>query len=95
MFGSVLNTYGSDLKSIHHLDFYTYHISPVAHSFPSLALYPHGVTEAFVFDFSYSNVSDISKFYQPHIISGMVLHQIGRITCDSHHNLHIFMELSV
>ena len=60
MFGSVLNTYGSDLKSNHHLDFYTYRFSPVAHSFPSLALYPNGVTEAFVFVVPYSNGYDIS-----------------------------------
>ena len=78
MSGSVLSTYGSDLKSIHHSDFYTYQFSPVAHSFPSLALYPHGVTEAFVFVVPYANVSDISEFYHPHIISEKVLHHIGR-----------------
>ena len=49
MFGSVLNTYGSDLMPIHHSDFYTYQFSPVVHNFPSLVLYPHGATEAFVF----------------------------------------------
>ena len=49
MFGYVLNTYGSDLTPIHHSDFYTYQFSPVVHNFPSLALYPHGATEAFVF----------------------------------------------
>ena len=54
--------------------------------FPSLALYPHGATEAFVFYVTYANFSDISYFYQPHIISGKVLHQIGILTCDSHHN---------
>ena len=57
-----------------------------AHSFPSLALYPHGATEAFVFAVPYANVSDISVFYQPHIRSIQVLQQIGRCTCDSHHN---------
>ena len=66
--GSVINTYGSDLMPIHHSDFYTYQFSPVAHSFPShsfpsLALYPHGVTEAFVFVVLYANVSNISEFY--------------------------------
>ena len=67
MFGSVLNTYGSDLKPIHHSDFYTYQFSPVAHNFPSLALYPHVATEAFVFAVTYANIYDISEFYQPHI----------------------------
>ena len=86
IFGSVLNTYGSYLKSIHHSYLYTYRFSLVAHSFPSLALYPHVVTEAFVFVVPYVNVSDISDFYQPHNRSGKVLHHIGRITCDSHHN---------
>ena len=42
-FGSVLNTYGSNLMSIHHSYFYTYQFSPVAHSCCSLALYPHKV----------------------------------------------------
>ena len=37
-------------------------VFPVAHSFPSLALYPHGVTEIFFFVVQYDNVSDISKF---------------------------------
>ena len=69
IFGYFINTYGSYLMSIHHSDFYTYQFSPVANSFHSLALYPHGVTEAFVFSVPYDNVSDISYFYQPHIIS--------------------------
>ena len=86
MFVYVLNTCGSYFISIHHSYFYTYQFSPVAHSFPSLAIYPHGVTEAFVFVVPYANFSDISKFYQPHNRSGKVLHHIGRITCDSHHN---------
>ena len=42
MFVYFLNTYGSYLMPIHHSDFYTYQFSPVAHNFPSLALYPHG-----------------------------------------------------
>ena len=58
-FGSVLNTYGSNLNSIYHSYFYTLKLSPVAHSFPSLSLYPHEVTEAFVFSVTYSNISDI------------------------------------
>ena len=82
----VPNTYGSDLMSIHHSDFYTYKFSPVAHNFPSLTLYPHGATEAFGITVPYDNISDISEFYQPHIISIQVLHQIGILTCDSHHN---------
>ena len=59
MFGSVLNTYGSNIKSIYHSDFYTHQFSPVAHSFPSLALYPHGVIESFVFVVPNANVFDI------------------------------------
>ena len=86
MFGSILNTYGSDIMPIHHSYFYTYQFSPVAHSFPSLALYPHGVIEAFVFVVPYAKFSDISEFYQNHLRSRKVLHHIGTITCDSHHN---------
>ena len=86
MFGSVLNTYGSDLNPIHHSYFYTYQFSPVVHNFPSLALYPHGATKAFVFAVPYANIYDISEFYQPQIRSGKVLHQIGILACDSHHN---------
>ena len=67
MFGFVLNTYGSDLMPIHHSDFYTYQFSPVAHKFPSLAQYPHGANEAFVFAVPYANISDILEFYQHHI----------------------------
>ena len=85
MFGSVLNTYGSYLNSIHHSYFYTHEYFRVAHTFPSLALYPHGVTEAFVFTIQYSNISNISYFYQPDIKYGKVLHQIGIFTYDSHH----------
>ena len=60
MFGSALNTYGSDLMRIHHSYFYTYQFSPIAHNFPSLALYPHGATEAFVLAITYANIYDIS-----------------------------------
>ena len=59
MFGSVLNTYGSYLKSIHHSDFYTHQFSPVAHTFSSLTPYPHGDTEAFVFVVPCDNIPDI------------------------------------
>ena len=86
MFGSILNIYDSYLMPIHHSYFYTYQFSPVAHNFPSLALYPHGAIEDFVLAVPYVNISDISEFYQPHIRSIQVLHQIGRLTCDSHHN---------
>ena len=54
IFGYVLNTYGSYLMSILHSYFCTYQFSPVAHSFPSLALYPHGVTESFVISIPYA-----------------------------------------
>ena len=86
MFGSVINTYGSDLMPIHHSYFYTYQVSPIAHNFPSLALYPHGATEAFVFAVPYANFYDISVFYHPHIRYIQVLQNIGIFTCDSHHN---------
>ena len=76
MFGSILNTYGLDLKSIHHSDFYTHQFSPVAHAFPSLAPYPHGETKSFVFDVPYDNISYISESFHPHIIAGKVLHHI-------------------
>ena len=85
MFGYFLNTYGSYLMSIHHSYFYTYKFSPIAHNFPSLALYPHGSTEVFVFYSTYTNIYDILEFYQPHIRSRMVLHQVEILTCDSHH----------
>ena len=55
-------------------------------SFPSLSVYPHGVIEAFVFAIPCASVSNISKFYQPNIRSGKVLHHIGILICDSHHN---------
>ena len=86
MFGYIINTYGSNLMPIHHSYFYTYQFSPVVHNFPSLALYPHGATEAFVFAVPYANVSDISEFYQSHIKSRKVLYQNGKMICDSHHN---------
>ena len=59
MFGYILNTYGSDLKSIYHSVFYTRQFSQGAHSFPSLSLYPHGVTKAFILAFPYANIYDI------------------------------------
>ena len=65
---------------------YTHKFSPAAHTFPSLALYSHGVTETFVFVVPYDNISDISEYFHPHIIFGKVLHQIGRMICDPHHN---------
>ena len=86
MFGSVLNTYGSYLKSIHHSYFYTHKFSLAAHTFPSLVPYPHGDIEAFVFVFLYDNISDISEYFQPHIRFGNVLHHIGRNICDPHHH---------
>ena len=66
--------------------FYTPGHDHGVHNFPSLALYPHGATEAFVFAVPYDNVSDISDFYQSHIKYIQVLQQIGILTCDSHHN---------
>ena len=62
MFGYIINTHSSYINSIHHSYFYTHQFSLVAHSFPSLTLYPHGVTEAFVFYIPYNIFSDISEF---------------------------------
>ena len=69
MYVSIINTYGSYLKSIHHSYFYTHQLSLVAHSFRSVALNPHGIIEAFVFFVPYANVSYITEFYHPRIIS--------------------------
>ena len=60
MFVSILKTYGSYVMPVHHSYFYTYQFSLVAHNFPSLALYPHGAIEAFLFAVPYANISDIS-----------------------------------
>ena len=59
MFGYVLITYGSDLKSIHHSYFYTHQFFPVAHTFSSLAPYPHANTNPLVFSIPYDNISDL------------------------------------
>ena len=83
---SILKNYSLYLKSILHSYFSAHQFSPVAHTFPSIALYPLGVTEEFVFLVPYANVSDISIFIQSHIISVKVLHYIGRMICDLHHN---------
>ena len=82
MFGSIINTYGSYLKSIHHSYFYTHPFSPFAQTFPTLAPYPHGDNEAFVFSAPCDIIFYISESFQPHIIFGKVLHQIGRMICD-------------
>ena len=74
MFLSFLNTYGSYINSIHYSYFYTHLFSLVAHTFPSLAPYPHGDTEAFVFVVPYDNIYDILESIQPHIRSRKVLH---------------------
>ena len=34
-------------------------VFPIAHNFPSLALYPHGATKPFVFAFPYAIIYDI------------------------------------
>ena len=86
MFGYVLNTYGLDLKSIHHLDFHTHQFPPVGQTFPNLSPYPHGDTEDLVFVVPYDNIYDISESIHPHIISRKFLHHIGRKICDPHHN---------
>ena len=86
MFGTVLSTYGSYLNSIHHSEFYTHQFSLIAHTFPSLAPYPRGETKAFVFVVPYNSIYDISYSFQPHLRSRKVLHHIGRMICDPHHN---------
>ena len=93
MFGSVINTYFSDLKPIHHSDFYTHLFSPVAHTFPTPTLYPHGDTEPLVFSVPYDNISDISDSFQPYIRSRKVLYHIGRMACDSHHNFVVIQRI--
>ena len=50
-----------------------------------MALYPHGDTKNLVFTIPYDNIYDILESFQPHIRSGKVLHQMGRMICDSHH----------
>ena len=86
MFGSVLNTYISDLMPIIIHIFTPISFPQLLIVFLALALYPHGATEAFVFVVPYANVFNISDFYQTHFISINFLHHIGILTCDSHHN---------
>ena len=62
IFLSLINIYVLYLKSIHHSYFYAHQFSPVAHTFPSLALYPHGVTKSFVFVVPYANVYIYQSF---------------------------------
>ena len=59
IFGSFINTYGTYFKYIYHSDFYTHHFSQVAHTFPSLAPYPHRDTKDLVFVVPYDNISDL------------------------------------
>ena len=87
IFGYVLRTYGSNLKSIHHSYFYTHQFSLAAQPFPTLALYPHGDTKPLVFNVPYDNIYDISEYFQPHIIFWKFLHQVGRNICDPRHHL--------
>ena len=59
--------------------------------FPQLLIfflvYPYILMESLKpLSIPYSNVSNTSYFYQLHIKSGKVLHQIGILACDSHHN---------
>ena len=60
MFGYDTNNYGSYLKSIHHSDLHIHQFSPVAHPFPTMALYSHGDTINLVFSTPYDNIYDIS-----------------------------------
>ena len=83
IFISIIKTYGLDLKSIHHF-------SLVAHHFPTLSLYPHGDIEPLVFNIPYDNISDISEYFQSHIIYGKVIHHIGINICDPHHNFTVY-----
>ena len=59
MFVSILNTYDSDLKSIHRSYLYTHQFSPVSHPFATLALNPHGDNKPLVFVVPYDNIYDI------------------------------------
>ena len=85
MFGSILNTYVSNIKSMHHSYFYTHQFYLVAYPFPSLSPYPHGDTESFIFVVPYDNIYDILYYFHPHIRYRKVLHHIGRMICDPHH----------
>ena len=86
MFGFFLNTYGSDLNSILHLDFYTHQFSLVAHPFPNMSLYPHGDTIPLVLSTPYDNSYDVSGSFHPHLIIGKVIQQFqNKIHGPFHH----------
>ena len=44
------------------------------------------LNRAFVFIVPYNKIYDISDYFWPHIIYLKVLHHIGRMICDPHHN---------
>ena len=81
MFGSDINIYDSDFKSIYHSDLLIHQFYPVAQHFPTIALYTHGDTIPMVFSTPYDNNYDISKFLLPHFRIGKVLHQFERKIC--------------
>ena len=87
MCGYVLNTYGSDLKSIHHSYFYIHQFSPVAYHFPTMALYLHGDTKTLVIYIPYDNIYDISQSFQSHFRIGKVLQQFEKKMHGPHHHL--------
>ena len=60
MFVYVLNTYGSDIKYIHHSYFYIHQFFQVANHFPTMGVYPHGDTKPLVFSNPYDESFDIS-----------------------------------
>ena len=78
MFGSDINIYGSNFKSIYHSNLLIHQFYPVAHPFPTMALYTHGDTINLVFAAPYDNIPDISEYFKPHFRIGKVLHQFER-----------------
>ena len=86
MFGSDLNIYGSDFKSIYHSDLLIHQFYPVAHPFTTMALYTHVETIPLVFVSPYDNNYDISESIKPHFRIGKVLYQFGRKICGLVHH---------
>ena len=78
MFGSDLNIYGLDFKSIYHSYLLIYQFYPAAHHFPIMALYTHGDTIPLVFTTPCDNTSDILDYFKHHFRMGTVLHQFER-----------------
>ena len=66
MFGYNINIYGLHFKSIYPLDLLIHQFYPVAHPFPTMAMYTHGETIPLVFAAPHENNYDVSKSLKPH-----------------------------